>query len=247
MIPLNNQRYVASLFYDVKKLVTLTQRTPLHTHSDLMALIQKNLMPSAKSKLLPIQQEQDGKSYKGLKFNSSFESGNLFAVFRVGEREYDLVMQNDTNSKGNTQWFHFSVENTVKGQTVKFNLINFVLVCVAIGQLKNDSLFNYGQQPVCYSMRKATTKGYTWQKCGNNLQYYRNKFRKENSTSRTYYSLTFTYKFELGGDTVYFAQCYPYSYKDLLRKIECYEQDPRTRKLFTTKELCKTIGRLSVP
>jgi hypothetical protein len=44
----------------------------------------------------------------------------------VGDREYDLLLSNDYNSKGNTQWFFFSVENTVKGQAVKFNIINFV-------------------------------------------------------------------------------------------------------------------------
>ena len=56
-----------------------------------------------------------------------FESGNLFAVFKVSEREYDLLLSNDYNSKGNTQWFMFSVENTVKGQSIKFNIINFVI------------------------------------------------------------------------------------------------------------------------
>jgi len=37
-----------------------------------------------------------------LVFDSRFESGNLFAAFRISEREYDLVLQNDVNSKGNT-------------------------------------------------------------------------------------------------------------------------------------------------
>jgi hypothetical protein len=33
-------------------------------------------------------------------FDSRFESGNLAAVIRVSEREYDLVLQNDVNTQG---------------------------------------------------------------------------------------------------------------------------------------------------
>lgn len=29
---------------------------------------------------------------------------------KVAEAEYDLILQNDINSKGNTQWFNFTVE-----------------------------------------------------------------------------------------------------------------------------------------
>ena len=29
---------------------------------------------------------------------------------QVGDGEYDLILQNDTNSRGNTQWFNFTVE-----------------------------------------------------------------------------------------------------------------------------------------
>lgn len=44
-----------------------------------------------------------------LKFDSNFESGNLFCAFQVGNYEYDLMMQQDINSHGSTQWFFFSV------------------------------------------------------------------------------------------------------------------------------------------
>ena len=63
---------------------------------------------------------------KSLVFDSAFESGNLFAAFRVKENEYDLILQNDINTKGNTQWFFFSVGNTVKNTVVKFNIVNLV-------------------------------------------------------------------------------------------------------------------------
>ena len=63
-----------------------------------------------------------------LQFDSKYESGNLFAAFRVGPAEYDLILQNDINTKGNTQWFFFSVGNTVKDRTVKFNIVNLVSI-----------------------------------------------------------------------------------------------------------------------
>ena len=32
-----------------------------------------------------------------------------FALLKIGSNEYDLILQNDTNTKGNNQWFYFSV------------------------------------------------------------------------------------------------------------------------------------------
>lgn len=61
-----------------------------------------------------------------LVFDSKFESGNLYAVFSRQENVYDLVMQNDINTKGYTQWFFFSVTNTRVNQMARFNIVNFV-------------------------------------------------------------------------------------------------------------------------
>ena len=57
-----------------------------------------------------------------LYFNSKFESGNLFAVFKqkLTKNElkkgevYDLILQYDTNTRGNTGWFFYNISNTVK-------------------------------------------------------------------------------------------------------------------------------------
>ena len=35
-------------------------------------------------------------------FESRFESGNLLASIKVSDEEYDLVLQNDINTNGNT-------------------------------------------------------------------------------------------------------------------------------------------------
>ena len=35
-------------------------------------------------------------------FESRFESGNLLAVIKVSDNEYDLILQNDINTNGHT-------------------------------------------------------------------------------------------------------------------------------------------------
>lgn len=39
---------------------------------------------------------------KTLVFESRFESGNLAMVFKLSDNEYNLVLQNDINTKGHT-------------------------------------------------------------------------------------------------------------------------------------------------
>lgn len=38
-------------------------------------------------------------------FDSKFESGNLDAVIKVSETEYDCFMRVDSNTRGHLQWF----------------------------------------------------------------------------------------------------------------------------------------------
>ena len=79
----------------------------------------------AKDKLLPyyIQKSPEDDT---LIFESRFESGNLDIAVRVSQKSYMLLMQNDTNTKGNNQWFYFKVSNTRKGDIVSFEIANFV-------------------------------------------------------------------------------------------------------------------------
>jgi len=46
-------------------------------------------------------------------FESRFESGNLAAAVKVDERDYHLLLQNDVNTNGHTQWYFFKVSNLV--------------------------------------------------------------------------------------------------------------------------------------
>ena len=61
---------------------------------------------------------------------------------KVSDNEYDLVLQNDINTNGHTQWFFFRVSNTRKNLKVKFNILNLA---------KPDSLYNEGMRVLSFS------------------------------------------------------------------------------------------------
>jgi len=100
------------------------------------------LMAKTKYKLKRLPTGEVDPNDKTLLFESKFESGNLYLAQKVSEVEYNLLMQNDINTSGHTQWFYFQIKNTKKGANIKFNIMNFT---------KCDSLFNYGMKVSIYS------------------------------------------------------------------------------------------------
>lgn len=98
-----------------------------------------------------------------LTFESRFESGNLLAAIKISDKEYDLILQNDINTNGHTQWYFFRVGNTRKGQKITFNIINLA---------KTDSLYNYGMKILCYSTKMKAEEGIGWHRVGSNITYY---------------------------------------------------------------------------
>jgi len=87
------------------------------------------------------------------------------AAIKVSDNEYDLVLQNDINTNGHTQWYFFRVANTVAGQKIKFNMINL---------LKPDSLYNYGMRILCFSEKLKDKEDVGWHRVGENISYYAN-------------------------------------------------------------------------
>ena len=88
-----------------------------------------------------------------LVFDSLFESGNLYQAHQTGQYSYDLVMKNDFNTNGHTQWYYFSFSNVRKGVTYSFRLVNFY---------KRSSMYNKGLRPLVYSeavAEKVVQKG----------------------------------------------------------------------------------------
>ena len=126
-------------------------------------------------------------------FESRFETGNLLAAMKISNGEYDLVLQNDINTNGHTQWFFFRVSNTFKGQTVKFNILNLA---------KPDSLYNFGMRILSYSVcSRQGDQELGWHRVGKDIDYSQNTLKRENTRfTRYYYTLTWTYTFDHDAD-----------------------------------------------
>jgi hypothetical protein len=81
-----------------------------------------------------------------LVFESRFECGNLSLVSKLSDWEYNLLLQNDINTNGYSQWFFFKVSNTCKNQKVKFNILN---------EYKQNSLYRMGMKIIIYSQKES--------------------------------------------------------------------------------------------
>ena len=60
-----------------------------------------------------------------MRFDQNFECGNLDSAYLFNENVYNLLMKVDTNTKGNTYWFMYKVNNFKIGTTARFNILNF--------------------------------------------------------------------------------------------------------------------------
>ena len=168
-------------------------------------------------------------------FESRFESGNLQAAYKINENLYQLVIQNDTNTSGYSQWFFFRVKNTRKNMTIKFNILN---------QMKDYSLFSKGMQISIYSEKKSRDEKLSWFKGGKDIQYYRNSMYKYvKDSKRLLSSLTFKYDFEYDDDTVYFANSIPFLYTDLIRDLNDIQKNDNKTEFFSRKNICSTLAR----
>jgi len=75
-----------------------------------------------------------------------------FFIFETGNNEYDLVLQNDINSRGTTQWFNFAVKFTETG-IYKFNIVNLT---------KSHSLFEKGMSIPYFSFQSNLIHNAGW-------------------------------------------------------------------------------------
>lgn len=98
-----------------------------------------------------------------LVFESRFESGNLRRAVKISDTEYDLYLKNDYGTNGYTQWFYYSVANTRKDKTYRFNIVNL---------MKPDSNYNMGMKPLIYSVKEAEKNHMGWSRDGFNISYY---------------------------------------------------------------------------
>ena len=170
-----------------------------------------------------------------LQFDSYFESGNLHKVYELFSDEYNLFMSGDTNTKGQTRWFYFSIKNVKQGQTIRFNICNFH---------KPIQLFRKGMKPMFYSSNSSE-----WIPIPSEIDFYRNTSPSDPSKKLYQYTLSFSHTFLSGEDTVYFSLSVPYTYTRLLEFLSSLESrlaDP-LQISYRREELCKSVGGLSVP
>ncbi|ESN98609.1 hypothetical protein HELRODRAFT_162041 [Helobdella robusta] len=154
---------------------------------------------------------------KKLKFDSQFESGNLRKAIQVREREYDLVMMPDVNTRNQCQWFYFKVSNMEVGVVYRFNVIN----CEKV-----NSQFNY----VMYSVAEAMDGRPCWVRVGQDVCYYRNHFVKGQgqltgydvrlTNQDFYYTASFNITFARCPDVCYVAYHYPYPYTAMMYHLD---------------------------
>ncbi|MFT7813938.1 cytosolic carboxypeptidase 4-like [Arapaima gigas] len=171
----------------------------------------------------------------GLQFFSGFECGNLRKAVRVRRREYDLILNADANSCENHQWFYFEVSGMDSGACYRFNVIN----CE-----KPNSQFNYGMQPVLFSVRDALVDRPHWVRVGSDICYYRNHYcPRRGPKGSSYYTLTFSVIFKHSEDVCYLAYHYPYTYSALQTHLQILQESVDPQKIFYQQQsLCSTMG-----
>ncbi|XP_071588227.1 cytosolic carboxypeptidase 1 isoform X2 [Heliangelus exortis] len=179
-----------------------------------------------------------------LKFNSKFESGNLRKVIQIRKNEYDLILNSDINSNHYHQWFYFEVSGMKIGTGYRFNIIN----CE-----KSNSQFNYGMQPLMYSVQEALHSRPYWTRVGTDICYYKNHFSRSSIAAggqkgKSYYTITFTVTFQHKDDVCYFAYHYPYTYSTLKMHLQKLESMHNPQQIYFRQDvLCETLAGNSCP
>ena len=69
-------------------------------------------------------------------------------------------------------------------------------------------------KPLMYSKKETEFTNIGWYRFGSDLIYYPSKKRGGEKGSQDLYSLSFSTAFKYDNDSVYIANCYPYTYTD---------------------------------
>ena len=186
-----------------------------------------------------------------INFESNFESGNLQLAYLINSQEeelnsiennnksreinnYQLFLQNDTNTNGHTQWFFFRITNGKKGQKIKLNIMNFQ---------RKKSKYSQGLKIWYFSKRKKEEKKIGWHHTKENVEYNQNFLYNYNQNKKNYYyTLSFEYTFEYDNDEIYFANSIPFTYTDMIKDLNNYTiKENETYNYYERKILCTTI------
>ena len=99
-----------------------------------------------------------------LRFNSKFESGNLYKAIKLSDYEYLLFIHNDIGTFNQNHWYYFSVINPRK-TAITFKIVNM---------RKKDLLYMSGMQPAVYSNKQHKELGTKWHREGTGVTYTEN-------------------------------------------------------------------------
>lgn len=124
-------------------------------------------------------------------FNSAFESGNLDCVIKLQQKEYDLFLRIDSNTRGHTSWYYFSVKNMSYRGSATFHICNLTKPC---------ALYEQGMRPFVFSRLRYDREGISWHQGGAKCVLDCKEFRYEDVYEKINpgltYRLTFDYEFE---------------------------------------------------
>ncbi|CAF1447114.1 unnamed protein product [Adineta ricciae] len=166
-------------------------------------------------------------------FESRFEGGNLQQAKRVGQFEYELVLQPDLYTRRHIQWYYFRVQNMIANITYRFRIINL---------MKKSSLYNEGMKILLFSELAKKRESQGWHRVGHHINYSEYKPRSYNSLldrDINYFELDFQLEFFYTGDTCYISHCYPYTFTDLKDDLD-YLSSTRPREIFRRDVLCES-------
>ncbi|XP_058444182.1 cytosolic carboxypeptidase Nna1-like isoform X2 [Malaya genurostris] len=182
-------------------------------------------------------------------FESRFESGNLGRAIKITPTYYELYLRPDMYTNRHTQWFYFRVKNTKAKVVYRFSIINLT---------KPDSLYKEGMRPLLYSTLDAEYNHVGWQRCGENIAYFRNDSDNgyghsgyhhrmmddddDDYMGNSSFTLSFNIEFKYDDDTVYFAHSYPYTYSDLQDYLMSIQRNPVKSKFCKLRLLCRSLA-----
>ncbi len=179
-------------------------------------------------------------------FESRFESGNLQLAYLTDSPYYDdesfneiekyqLFLHNDTNTTGYTQWFFFRVTNTKKDKKVNFSIMNL---------LRKRTRYSNGLKIWFYSKKLNEEKNIGWHHTIEEVKYYKNSlYRLFNGKRQYFYTLSYDFTFPYDNDEIYFANCIPYTYTDLMRQLNEYQKYENSKyPFFHRNTLCQTLS-----
>ena len=176
-------------------------------------------------------------------FESRFESGNLQLAYltelyndNLDCDKYQLFLSNDTNTTGYTQWFFFRITNTKKNKKVNLSIMNM---------LRKRTKYQNGIKIWIYSKKKnLESNNIGWHHTNEDVKYYRNfLYRLIKGKRQYFYTLSFDYTFEYDNDEIYFANCIPFTYTDVMKELNEYTKYENNKyPFFHRKTLCTTLA-----